>query len=195
LRLLATFTDSRLGLVGAPGQHTDVALKSFNLGPKSAVLIAGSTLPVVTAVEGTRGLIANANALRIEAGKPLMSLLEEARQFVSFFAACCSALTEIAFSTSVIIAGFFGDDEPGLVKLSYVHGTFSADIRRPNKGDFAICSIGDQYFARIATHAIGSLLAVGCTGHALFERAGSIFWDVISHAGAPTIGGGIALGM
>lgn len=195
LRLLVTFSDSRLGVPGQSELHTDTAIKSLGLGPKSAVLIAGSTLPVVTAVEGSRGLIANANAVRSEAGEPPLSVLEEARQFATFFGACCQGLSAIDFSTEVLIVGFFGDGEPGLVKFRYARGTFDDEIFRPRKGDFAICSIGDPYFAGIATHAIGSLLAAGTNGQGLLERGGSIFHDVIAHAGAPTIGGGLALGM
>jgi hypothetical protein len=83
LNLLLTFSDSRLRLgERADGDPTwvDTAIKTVGLGSKSAVLMAGSrTLPVVTAAEGARGLISNANVNRLAEQESPMSLLEEAR--------------------------------------------------------------------------------------------------------------------
>lgn len=191
--LLLTLSDSRLTLTSTNVGHTDAAIKSFGLGPQSVVTMAGSTLPVATAVEGARGLIANANALRAAAGGPRLSLLEEARQFATFFSLCCHEL--VGFRTDILLSGFFADSVPGIVKICFAGGSFATFVFRPRRGDFAVATIGDRYFAGIATQAIGETLARGTTGHDLFEQAASVFWDVIQHAGAPGIGGGLALGM
>jgi hypothetical protein len=195
---LLTFSDSRLTLGGSgatPGSSTDTAIKSVGLGPKSVVLMAGSTtLPVITAAEAARGLIANANANR--SGKTPMSLLEEARQFLMVHQLCFRNVPESSsHRADAIIAGFFADGIPGLVHVANQNGTAQLEVYRPRRGDFSVVTIGDPYYAGIATQGIGEVLLTSPSGGALIQQVASVYWDVIGHEGTPGIGGGLCLGM
>jgi hypothetical protein len=193
---LLTFSDSRLTLRSSTNGDppwTNAVIKSVGLGVRSAVLMAGSTtLPVVTAAEGARGLIANANVNR---APHTMSLLEEARQFLTFHQLAFRSVPDSSsHCADAIIAGFFADGVPGLVHVRNANGSAHLDVYRPRKGDFAVVTIGEAYFAGIATQAIGETLSGSTTGGVLINKVASVFWDIISHEGAPGIGGGLCVG-
>jgi len=195
---LLTFSDSRLTLGasgGDPSSWTHTVIKSVGLGPKSVVLMAGSTtLPVVTAAEVARGLIANANANR--SGLTPMSLLEEARQFLAVHQLCFRNVPESSsHRADAIVAGFFADGVPGLVHVSNQNDSSQLEVYRPRRGDFSVVTIGDPYYAGIATQGIGETLLTSPTGGALIQQVASVYWDVIGHEGTPGIGGGLCLGM
>lgn len=198
--LLLTFTDSRLilgkGMDSAPA-WTDTVIKAVGLGPRSVVLMAGSTtLPVITAAEGARGLIANANVNRLAQLASPMSLLEEARQFLSFHQCCFKSMPHSAsHRTQAVMAGFFADGTPGLVKVSNLDDSASFEVFRPTNGGFAVATIGDPYFSGIATQAICEALLRRPSGQALISSVASVFWDVIYHEGVAGIGGGLCVGM
>jgi hypothetical protein len=193
-RLVAAFSDSRLSLARADSRSTsDYALKSIGLGPRSALLMAGDTvLPTVAAAEIARAMIVNSNVNRREEGKIDISLLAEVAIFLGAFGACCKPFKMA--NVQVLLTGFHSDGVPGIVRVELADGKFNIGVHRPPRGGFCVASIGDTYYASIATKAVVDALAIRSNVNQVLSRTASTFWDIMQHQGAPGIGGGLSFG-
>jgi hypothetical protein len=194
-RALVAFADSRLSLQDG---STDVFIKCIGLTRRSVALIAGSsTLPAITALEGARDHLLGSEALSIGYGVPRPSLLEELGEFMRFFALQYGALANVRpVECETILAGYFADESPGLIKVSFAPDRREIAIFRPTRPGFAVVAGGHREFAPLATEAIRRTLATEDGTH-LINRTASVFWDAIRHEGLPAagIGGGINIGV
>jgi len=173
----------------------DRCFKAVTLGVRSAAVAAGGFVPFVLAVEGARPfIIANAED-RAKRGLSPLSVWSEAsfvwlhlelifdqyRQFVS------------SGRSVIIVAGFFSDNTPGLIRLEREGTHRQILVFRPAPGQRAHVVVGTETYAPIVKEAIRRSAPPDGNG---FHDVASVMWDIIKHQGEParSVGGGLSFG-
>jgi hypothetical protein len=184
--------DSRL-TVG--DKALDSYLKTATLGQRSAAVAAGDTIPFVIAVEAARPFIAVNASERIKRGLAPLSVWSEAsfvwlhleRTFNQFQDLVSDA------GVTIIVAGFFSDNTPGLIQMERRGELRQISVFRPRPGQRAYVVAGVEYYVPLLKEALRRSSPPEGRG---YHDVASVLWDVIKHQGTPArgVGGGLSLG-
>jgi hypothetical protein len=178
----------------------DGCLKSYVLG-SACVLIAGSSLPAMIAIEHARGWI----SMEVDAGERALSVLAEAaclqRLLRSTYASLVLPLleggAEANQQSSVLVAGWLDDGGPAIVRIDLDLTTRAVALYRAEAGRPICVATGDDWFSAVFVEAMRSKLPAARSMEGAVHLAASVFRDVIRHQGKPalSIGGGLSLGI
>ena len=176
--------DTRLTL--SESDSYDSATKGVQLGPRSALLMAGSSvLPVLYAAEQARPII---DATR--RGGHRVSLWHEAQIFDQCLSHYAVEFPR-ALKVDVTIVGFMTDGSPAIARIMRMPpplGQFGV-IHRATPGAPVSIAVGDPEFARYLRYAAPP-------HQSDMHQTLSVLWDIAAHRGDPTrgIGGHLCLG-
>lgn len=185
-------------------QHLDNYIKTVTLGPRSAAVGAGTSIPFALAAEATRPILAWNEARYREEKRFPPSLLTEIWYLNSylglFFDEYVDVSLETATETIIVVAGFFSDNTPGLARIVRrqdrrldIKSEQEISIWRPRPGGRAYVVIGDASQVPVMAEAVRrSRPPQGRS----FHDFGSVLWDIIKDTSKATskIGGGLAFG-
>lgn len=184
--------DSRLTLrEGSLDQY----FKAVSLGTRSAAIAAGDSFPFVIALEGARPFVAVNARDRQSRGLPPLSVWCEATFVWLYLETIFDRYRELVpeARTVIVVAGFFSDNTPGLVRLERDGEIRQIAVFRPRRGGRSHVAVGADSFTPILKEAFRR--SAPPKGQS-FHDVASVLWDIMKHQGTPTraIGGGLALG-
>lgn len=195
--MVGVMADSRLSW--SDGRHAEIAIKAHDLGPRAAVVSAGTAIVGPYAAELTRS-IAETTAARPDVGA--LSLWNIARFFTYFARKIQRELSEQRAETAsndFALVGFYEDREPGVVELILRPDRELIQFWRPTENHLACVAVGNSTPARLVEAAIGEAGddIPGSRFKDWHDAIASAIWYSIRHEGKPfeAVGGGITAGL
>jgi hypothetical protein len=187
--------DSRLTVDADRSHFLDYYIKTLSLGERSAAVAAGDPIPFSLAVEGTRPFLAVNAADRVKRGLPPMGVFAEASLVYLHLEMLFDQYRELVAEAhvAIIVAGFFSDNTPGLVRIERKADHRQILVFRPPPGGRAYAVVGVESYTPIVKEAIARSRTPEGNG---YHDVVSVLWDAIKHQGTPTktIGGSISFG-
>lgn len=168
----------------------DLFVKSRTLGPRTAIVGAGPSHPIMSAAEVVRPFIRRENLDREEQGRPRLSGWEEVWFFSRFLHSLYhdyAALKPIP--AEVLAVCFFSDNSPGLYRMSFEPDKTDIRLFKPQPGKLSAQVIGVKSERAILGEALALSFREGRIDPAL-----SCLHDMVVHNGLTQIGGGVELG-
>jgi hypothetical protein len=170
------------------GQETlsDAGIKTFDLGGRAAMVVAGQALPALTAAEIVRPLIETHNRIA-----PTQKIgFGDTCRLTSFFLK--RSAEQIGASCKAVIAGFLTSGLPMIAHIWISPGKNHAAFFECSRGDFIALPVGADDGVRLL---VGGLEAAKREGKPSVNSVVGLLWYMITHPGTfPKIGGAISVG-
>jgi hypothetical protein len=185
---VSVFADTRLTINNS--RTFDYFLKTRPLGPRTTVLAAGPSHPFVVAAELARPFIEHTSAERRKKGLRSFTMWQEAGLYLDW-----AWYSYVKFGRSgeqgILIAGFFGNDLPGIVQAIFRESEIDIQLFVPTEDQPAIRVLGaSPEYHPIITEAIRRSWQSHSVTPAL-----SAFLYLCKHEGVHQIGGGVTFGV
>jgi hypothetical protein len=197
--MVGVMADSRLSWTD--GRHAEIAIKAHDLGPRAAVVSAGTGIVGPYAAELTRSIV-ETSTVRPDVGP--LSLWNTARIFTYFSRKIQRELREQRAATEKIandfaLVGFFEDGAPGVAELVLRPDREVIQFWRPVENHLACVTVGSSIPARLVEAAYGEAGedVPGSRFKDWHNAIASAIWYSIRTEGEAfeTVGGGITAGL